>query len=87
VDTGTLSGGALHPKRNAVRSGTVTLAPAVEPERNTEPPAPRGLEAPELLAEYFAKIGKGGLLTRRQEVSLSRKARSGDKRASASPEK
>jgi RNA polymerase primary sigma factor len=67
--------------KNAMRSGTVTLVPAVEPERNTEPPAPRGLEAPELLAEYFAKIGKGGLLTRRQEVSLSRKARSGDKRA------
>jgi RNA polymerase primary sigma factor len=65
--------------KNAVRSGTLTLAPAME--RDIEPPAPRGLEAPELLAEYFAKIGKGGLLTRRQEVSLSRRARSGDRRA------
>ena len=41
----------------------------------------RETEAPELLAEYFAKIGKGDLLTHRQEVTLSRKARSGDRRA------
>jgi len=53
----------------------------VEPEQDRGLAAPRGLEAPELLAEYFAKIGKGVLLTRRQEVSLSRKARSGDRRA------
>ena len=69
-------------RKNAVRSGTVTPAPAVEPEQDRGLAAPRGLEAPELLAEYFAKIGKGVLLTRRQEVSLSRKARSGDRRAS-----
>jgi RNA polymerase primary sigma factor len=68
-------------RKNAVRSGTVTPAPAVEPEQDRGLAAPRGLEAPELLAEYFAKIGKGVLLTRRQEVSLSRKARSGDRRA------
>ena len=68
-------------RKNAVRSGTVTPAPAVEPEQDRGLAAPRGLEAPELLAEYFAKIGKGVLLTRCQEVSLSRKARSGDRRA------
>jgi RNA polymerase primary sigma factor len=68
-------------RKNVVRSGTVTLAPTEESERDTGPADPRGLEAPELLVEYFAKIGKRGLLSRSQEVSLSRKARSGDRRA------
>ena len=57
------------------------LAPDGEPEGDTEAAAPSGLETPELLAGYLAKIGKGGLLTHRQEVALSRKARSGDRRA------
>jgi RNA polymerase primary sigma factor len=67
--------------KNDVPSGTVTLAPTVEPGWDTGPADPRGLEAPKLLVEYFAKLGKRGLLTRSQEVSLSRKARSGDRRA------
>ena len=46
-----------------------------------EAPAQGGLETPEQLAGYLAKIGKGGLLTHRQEVALTRKARSGDRRA------
>ena len=51
-----------------------------EPEE-AELVAPRGPETPELLAGYLAKIGKGSLLTHRQEADLSRKARSGDRRA------
>jgi RNA polymerase primary sigma factor len=43
--------------------------------------APRETETPELLVGYLAKIGKGDLLTHSQEVALSRKARSGDRRA------
>jgi RNA polymerase primary sigma factor len=57
------------------------LAPVREPEGVTEAAAPHETEAPELLAGYLAKIGKGGLLTHRQEVTLSRKARAGDRRA------
>jgi RNA polymerase primary sigma factor len=68
-------------RKNVVRSGTVALAPTEESERDSAPADPRGLEAPELLVEYFAKIGKRGLSTRSQEVSLARKARSGDRRA------
>ncbi len=68
-------------KTNAVQSNTMTLAPAVEPERDAEAAVPSGSETPELLAGYLAKIGKGSLLTHRQEVTLSQKARSGDKRA------
>ena len=40
------------------------------------------LETPELLAGYLAKIGRGRLLTHQQEVTLSRRARAGDRRAS-----
>lgn len=40
-----------------------------------------GHEAPELLAGYMARIGRGELLSHRQEVALSRKARAGDRRA------
>jgi RNA polymerase primary sigma factor len=57
------------------------LAPDSEPEEGTGAAAQSGLDTPELLAGYLAKIGKGGLLTHRQEVALSRKARSGDRRA------
>jgi RNA polymerase primary sigma factor len=38
-------------------------------------------EAPELLAGYLAMIGRGRLLTPREEITLSRRARAGDQRA------
>jgi RNA polymerase primary sigma factor len=37
--------------------------------------------APELLVGYLARIGQGKLLTPREEISLSRRARAGDQRA------
>src|SRR5215212_5522542 len=37
-------------------------------------------ETPALLAGYFARIDTGTLLTHSEEVDLSRRARSGDKR-------
>jgi RNA polymerase primary sigma factor len=47
--------------------------------------ATRGLEgpseAPELIPSYFARIDKGALLTRAEEVELSRRAKAGDVRA------
>ena len=39
------------------------------------------LKTPELLAGYLAKIGRGKLLTHREEISLSRRARAGDQSA------
>src|SRR5918992_6328674 len=47
------------------------------------PPAGRQeeLKTPELLAGYLKKIGRGRLLTHREEISLSRRARAGDQRA------
>ncbi|MGH3086042.1 MAG: sigma-70 family RNA polymerase sigma factor [Rubrobacteraceae bacterium] len=51
------------------------------PEGGEEAAGARSSGAPELLPEYLAKIGKGSLLTHRQEVELSEKARSGDERA------
>jgi RNA polymerase primary sigma factor len=47
------------------------------------PPAKRReeLQTPELLASYLKKIGRGKLLTHREEISLSRRARTGDQRA------
>ncbi len=68
-------------KKKAVGSGTMSLAPAGEPEGDNKAAVSRRSGAPELLPEYLAKIGKGSLLTHRQEVDLSRKARSGDMRA------
>jgi RNA polymerase primary sigma factor len=38
-------------------------------------------KVPELLPHYFSRIDKGNLLTHRQEVALSRRAKAGDKRA------
>jgi RNA polymerase primary sigma factor len=67
-------------KESALLSETA-LAPDGELGGGTEAAAPSGLETPELLAGYLAKIGKGGLLTHRQEVALSQRARSGDRRA------
>jgi RNA polymerase primary sigma factor len=39
------------------------------------------LQTPQLLAGYLAKIGKGRLLTHREEISLSMRARAGDQSA------
>jgi RNA polymerase primary sigma factor len=38
-------------------------------------------EAPELLVDYFARIDKGKLLTREEEVDLSKRAKAGDEKA------
>jgi RNA polymerase primary sigma factor len=38
-------------------------------------------EAPELLVDYFARIDKGKLLTRKEEVDLSKRAKAGDEKA------
>ena len=62
-------------------STDVEPAPDIEPGGDTEAAAPRETETPDLLVGYLAKIGAGGLLTHRQEVDLSRKVRSGDRRA------
>ena len=67
--------------KNASRFGTTTLVPVDEPEEDTEAAAPRETETPGLLVGYLAKISKSELLTHRQEVNLSRKARSGDHKA------
>nr|MDQ5818601.1 RNA polymerase sigma factor RpoD/SigA [Actinomycetota bacterium] len=36
------------------------------------------LETPELLAGYLARISRGDLLTHREELDLSRRARAGE---------
>ncbi|MDP9480827.1 MAG: RNA polymerase sigma factor RpoD/SigA [Actinomycetota bacterium] len=43
--------------------------------------AGRETTTPELLAKYLARIGKGNLLTHAEEVELSKRARSGDRKA------
>src|SRR3712207_437096 len=63
---------------NASRPGTMPT-PGTEEVAGSAPP--RRSEAPELLAGYLAKISRGELLTARNEVVLSRKARSGDHKA------
>ena len=45
------------------------------------PSREEGQETPELLAGYLDRIGKGRLLTHREEMELSRRARAGDGRA------
>ena len=45
------------------------------------PPREQERETPELLAGYLDRIGKWGLLTRREEIALSRRVRQGDERA------
>jgi RNA polymerase primary sigma factor len=61
------------------------MAPTVYEQRKLDaarPPAgTRELEAPELLADYLARISRGRLLTHQEEISLSRRARAGDPRA------
>ncbi len=59
----------------------MTLAPASKPKEDAEPAASPRSETLELLPGYLAKIGKDSLLTDRQEVILSRKARAGDQKA------
>src|SRR3954454_21440083 len=41
----------------------------------------RPSETPELIPSYFARIDKGELLTRAEEVDLSKRAKAGDKKA------
>jgi RNA polymerase primary sigma factor len=50
-------------------------------ETNTVQRKDRRAEAPELLPGYFARIGKGKLLTHHEEIDLSRRAKQGDKAA------
>jgi RNA polymerase primary sigma factor len=64
--------------KTASRSGST---PTFGTEKDAETAPPRGSEAPELLAGYLAKISRGQLLTHRQELDLSRRARSGDHEA------
>ena len=45
------------------------------------PPREQERETPELLAGYMERIGRWGLLTRREEFALSRRVRQGDERA------
>jgi RNA polymerase primary sigma factor len=42
--------------------------------------AERPVETPELIPGYFARIDKGELLTREEEVDLSKRAKAGDRR-------
>src|SRR3712207_541981 len=46
-------------------------------ERRSERPA----ETPDLIPGYFARIDKGNLLTHREEIDLSKRAKAGDDRA------
>src|SRR4028119_927041 len=41
----------------------------------------REAETPELLAKYLSHIGQGNLLTHQEEIDLSERAKSGDKKA------
>jgi RNA polymerase primary sigma factor len=62
---------------------------AIPPERDEaarvqlSPVASQGEEAPELLAGYLGRIGRGRLLTPEEELDLGRQARAGDARAQA----
>src|SRR5919202_4134665 len=67
-------------RKDALRAGT-TRAPAHWSEREAGATAVRESEALELLPGYLAKISRGRLLTRREEVALSRRAHSGDRQA------
>ncbi|HET6687716.1 MAG TPA: sigma-70 factor domain-containing protein, partial [Rubrobacter sp.] len=44
--------------------------------RRSERPA----ETPDLIPGYFARIDKGNLLTHREEIDLSKRAKAGDDR-------
>ena len=50
-----------------------------KPKENQKPT--RESETPELLAKYLAHIGQGHLLTHKEEIDLSKRAKAGDRRA------
>src|SRR3712207_3361825 len=56
------------------------LATSLEKRPDT-PKVERESETPELLAKYLAHIGQGNLLTHKEEIDLSLRAKAGDKRA------
>jgi len=56
---------------------------AAHPGRSSVASQSRGEEAPELLAGYLGRIGRGRLLTHEDELDLGRRARAGDTRARA----
>jgi RNA polymerase primary sigma factor len=56
---------------------------AAHPGRSSVASQSRGEEAPELLAGYLGRIGRGRLLTHDEELDLGRRARAGDTRARA----
>ena len=43
--------------------------------------AERPAETPDLIPGYFARIDKGNLLTHKEEIGLSKRAKAGDDRA------
>src|SRR5215204_3911961 len=71
------------PKIPATKAGDVLMATVSELKKLDEGRLAgwQESEAPELLAGYLAKIRQGGLLSPREEVTLSRRARAGDPRA------
>ncbi len=55
---------------------------ATRVNKRTEGQRPeRELETPELLAKYLAHIGQGNLLSHKEEIDLSKRAKAGDDRA------
>jgi RNA polymerase primary sigma factor len=52
----------------------------LEKPKESQRPA-RESETPELLAKYLAHIGQGHLLTHKEEIDLSKRAKAGDERA------
>jgi RNA polymerase primary sigma factor len=56
------------------------LAANLEKQKDNQKPA-RESETPELLAKYLAHIGQGHLLTHKEEIDLSKRAKAGDRRA------
>src|SRR5829696_3194695 len=58
------------PAKTMTNSNTLTI-------RDSERPA----ETPDLIPSYFARIDKGKLLTHKEEVDLSKRAKAGDRKA------
>ncbi len=56
------------------------LRPNFEKPKDNQKPI-RESETPELLAKYLAHIGQGHLLTHKEEIDLSKRAKGGDARA------
>jgi hypothetical protein len=65
-----------------MKVGVVAIASTVDQTKRLDELHPakgrEDLETPELLAGYLKNIGRGRLLTHREEISLSRHARAGD---------